>query len=97
MNGDVLRPHRRRGCASRAGRTINSTELPVPNQADDLPTHIAQRRKALTVSELAEILSVSNKQVYALIQQGYIPSYRIGGSIRLDPGTTARWLRERAI
>jgi excisionase family DNA binding protein len=62
----------------------------------DLPSRIERRRKALTVSELAELISLSPKQVYKLVQQGHLPSYRIAGSIRLDPITTAQWLRSQS-
>jgi excisionase family DNA binding protein len=69
---------------------------PQIDTALDLPTLIERRRKALTVSELAELIHLSTKQIYELVGKGYIPSYRIGGSIRFDPKTTADWLRAQA-
>jgi len=62
----------------------------------DLPTRIERRKRALKARDIAEFLNISGKQVYALVQQGRIPSYRIDGAIRFDPATTARWLRSRA-
>jgi len=62
----------------------------------DLPAQLERRKKALTVSELAESLSLSSKQIYALVSKGYIPSYRIAGSIRFDPVRVANWLRSQA-
>ena len=59
----------------------------------DLPAIIQSRQKALTVLELAELLSLCPKQVYALIKRGSLPSYHIASSLRLDPKTTADWLR----
>jgi excisionase family DNA binding protein len=62
----------------------------------DLPTLIERRRKALTVSELADLIHISTRQVYSLIQRGHLPSYRIAGSVRLDPYSTAKWLRSQS-
>jgi len=62
----------------------------------DLPTQLESTRKALTVAELAETLALSTKQIYALVDKGYIPSYRIAGSIRFDPVRIAAWLRGQA-
>jgi excisionase family DNA binding protein len=59
----------------------------------DIPSRIERRRKALTVPELAGIIGISKRQVYALVQRGHIPSYRIAGTVRLDPASIALWLR----
>jgi excisionase family DNA binding protein len=59
----------------------------------DIPTRIERRRKALTVPELASLLGISKRQVYTLVQGGHIPSYRIAGTVRLDPAQVAQWLR----
>jgi excisionase family DNA binding protein len=53
------------------------------------------RRAALTVSEVAGILSVSERQVYKLAASNRIPSFRIGGSVRFDPAAIADWLRQK--
>ena len=62
----------------------------------DLPTRIERWRKALTVTDLAEITSISDKQIYSLIKRGSLPYYRIASSIRFDPKQTANWLRSQA-
>jgi predicted DNA-binding transcriptional regulator AlpA len=36
----------------------------------DLPTRIERWRRALTVTDLAEITSISDKQIYSLIKRG---------------------------
>jgi excisionase family DNA binding protein len=51
--------------------------------------------KALKVSDFAKIMNMSRKAVYTLISDGKIAVFRIGDSIRLDPVTTAEWLRSR--
>jgi excisionase family DNA binding protein len=48
---------------------------------------------ALTVKELAPLLNLSSTSLYNRAREGCIPSYRIGGSVRFDPHTTAEWLR----
>jgi excisionase family DNA binding protein len=55
------------------------------------------RRAALTVSEVAGILSVSERQVYKLAASNRIPSFRIGGSVRFDPAAIADWLRQKML
>ena len=65
-------------------------------EALDLPTQIERRKKALTVSELADLVHLSTKQIYELVSKRSIPSYRIAGSIRFDPKLVADWLRRQA-
>ena len=55
-----------------------------------------KRATALTVSEVAEILNISERQVYKLASLNLIPSFRIGSSIRFDPSQVAHWLRQKA-
>jgi excisionase family DNA binding protein len=52
---------------------------------------------ALTVKELAPILSMSETKLYDMARAGRIPSYRIGGGVRFDPRAVARWLESKAI
>jgi excisionase family DNA binding protein len=56
---------------------------------------VEARRTALTVPELAKMLSLSKVSLYELVKTGRLPAMKIGGSIRLDPKTTAAWLRGR--
>lgn len=65
------------------------------NSIVDLPSHIERRKQALTVDDLAGFTQISTKKLYALVQRGKLPAYRIGSSVRLDPKTTAEWLRSQ--
>jgi excisionase family DNA binding protein len=47
-------------------------------------------RLLLTVSEAAETLGVSRSHLYNLIQQGHLPTIRLGASVRIP----RRWLEE---
>ena len=53
------------------------------------------KARALTVGDIATLLNVSERQVYNLAAERYIPSFRIGGSVRFDPVAIAAWLRQK--
>jgi predicted DNA-binding transcriptional regulator AlpA len=72
------------------------TSTPRGDIALDLPTRIERRRRALKVSELADLVHISGNRLYEMVARGQVPSYRIAGSIRFDPKTTAEWLRAQA-
>ena len=56
---------------------------------------IESRETALTVDELAGLLSASPKTLYKAIRSGRLPAYRVAG-IHLDPAEVAKWLRDRS-
>jgi excisionase family DNA binding protein len=66
-------------------------ELQAVNLADSLDG----RTSALTVSDIAELLNISERQVYKLAAENGIPSFKIGGSVRFDPAAFAAWLRHK--
>jgi predicted DNA-binding transcriptional regulator AlpA len=41
-------------------------------------------------------LTMSPKSIYAWVKQGTLPAVILGASIRFDPATTAKWLRDRS-
>jgi excisionase family DNA binding protein len=49
----------------------------------------------LTVSEVANLLRVSNMTVYRLISSGQLPAARVGKSYRLREEDVDRYLAER--
>lgn len=59
----------------------------------DLADALEQRATALTVSDVASLLNISERQVYKPAADGRIPSFKIGNSIRFDPSAIAAWLR----
>src|ERR1017187_484054 len=61
----------------------------------DLADSLEQRTTALTVSAVAELLNISERQVYKLASDGSLPCFRIGGSVRFDPSAFAAWLRQK--
>ena len=50
----------------------------------------------LSAATLAKYLGVDRKSIYAWIAAGTLPAIRLGASIRLDPATTAAWVRTRS-
>ena len=54
----------------------------------------AERQKLLPTSDLAEWLGVSEATVYRLRDRAEdpLPSLKIGGSTRFDPGQVSEWL-----
>jgi excisionase family DNA binding protein len=56
---------------------------------------IEARRSAWTVRELAELLNLGKRSVYDWIDAGKLPAIKMGSVTRLDPKTTAAWLRAR--
>jgi len=61
----------------------------------DLADSLEKRTTALTVSDVAALLNISERQVYKLASDGRIPSFKIGGSVRFDPSAFAQWLRQK--
>ncbi|MEP7027664.1 MAG: helix-turn-helix domain-containing protein [Candidatus Eisenbacteria bacterium] len=49
----------------------------------------------LTVREVASILRVNYRDVYALANRGELPCVRIGRRVRFLPGDIARWVEAR--
>ena len=60
-----------------------------------LADSLDRKTSALTVSDVAELLNISQRQVYKLVAEHRIPCFKIGGSIRFDPFAVALWLRQK--
>jgi len=56
---------------------------------------IESQSSLLTVEELGEYISISPKTLYRYIKNRKLPAIHIHGNIRLNPHTTAEWLRSR--
>jgi excisionase family DNA binding protein len=57
---------------------------------------LEKRTGAMKVGEVAKVLGVSPQQIYKMAASGSIPSLRISGAIRFDPGEVADWLKKEA-
>lgn len=57
---------------------------------------VEDKKEALRVAEIAQILDVSIKKIYRMVAKGQIPSLKISSSIRFDPHDIAAWLRSQS-
>jgi excisionase family DNA binding protein len=55
------------------------------------------RHSAITVPELAAMLSISTRQIYKLAASNRIPNFKIGSSVRFDPAAVQKWLEEKEV
>jgi excisionase family DNA binding protein len=94
---------------SRYARSLKQSKHPIANSGDlenrpfrpgvnmKLADFLEKRTTALTVSDAAEVLNISVRQVYSLVASNKIPHIKIGGSIRFDPSEFATWVRQNMI
>lgn len=52
--------------------------------------------RVLTVTEVADVLRVTPKTVYALIKRGELPSFRIGRAVRCREDDVERFISDRS-
>jgi excisionase family DNA binding protein len=71
------------------------TTLSLSRTSGGLAGALNGKTKALLVADVAELLNISERQVYNLVAAGSIPFFRIRNSIRFDPGAISRWLGEK--
>jgi excisionase family DNA binding protein len=67
----------------------------VNNKTGGLTDCLEGRKHALVVTDIAELLSISERKVYILVAEHRIPCFKIGGSIRFDPLAISVWLRQK--
>lgn len=67
----------------------------LDNKAGGLTDCLDGERHALVVTDIAELLSISERQVYKLVAAHRIPCFKIGGLIRFDPLAISAWLRQK--
>src|ERR1700739_3172210 len=80
---------------SSAGSLEQLSRGDVNDKTGGLTDCLDGKRRALVVTDIAELLSISERQVYKLVAAHRIPCFKIGGSIRCDPLAIAVWLRQK--
>jgi excisionase family DNA binding protein len=63
----------------------------------DLPTKIENLDRAVSCTELAELLSVNRATVFRWVSNGVLPSFRVAGTVRLDCRVVAAYLRAHEV
>ena len=56
---------------------------------------VREKQEALRVRDLAQLLGVSQQQIYKMAASGEIPSFKVANAVRFDPHETAEWLKEK--
>jgi len=56
---------------------------------------IREKQEALRVRDLAQLLGVSQQQIYKMAANGEIPSFKVANAVRFDPHEIAVWLTEK--
>ena len=74
-------------------------ELIIDIQAagESVVESIRSRQTAMGAEDLAGILGLSRKHILKLAKAQRMPSYRLGGAVRFDPGRIADWLESRSV
>jgi excisionase family DNA binding protein len=75
----------------------NKLLFSIVNGGNPMIELLKQRKSALTVREVAEILSLSEREIYKLAASNRIPHFRIGASVRFDSESLVGWLESRML
>ena len=71
------------------------------SEASTQPTSIEGRirsfGRALTIAELADILSIAPLTLFRWCKAKRVPHYRLGKTVRFSPHTTLLWLEQREV
>jgi excisionase family DNA binding protein len=68
-----------------------------------LPQHRAVHSKVgslhtpIKIDIAAELLGLHPQTLYKWTRQGELPSVKMGGAVRIDPGQLAKWVKERQL
>ena len=57
----------------------------------------ADRIGLLSASELATLLNISPKTVYAYVSKGLIPAIKIESNVRFSPQEIRHWLQKKSV
>jgi excisionase family DNA binding protein len=67
-----------------------------PTAEISLASYIGSLRRALTVKQVAELLSLSSRTVQQWAKVGRLPAIRHGSLTRFDPLALAEWVRDNS-
>lgn len=70
--------------------------VPTRAEVSDVFERLAQCQNFLTAKDVAQLLAVSPKTIYAYVARNMIPHYKIEASVRFRPKDLVEWLRRHA-
>jgi excisionase family DNA binding protein len=75
-------------------RRIRTSSSPARDMSTERPFG---GDRLLTVSEVADLMRVSNMTVYRLIKSGQLPAVRVGKNYRIRESDVGTYLSERSV
>ncbi len=92
-----LPPEEVRGCFVKvlAFLTGLATRLPTTGSVTNARASDLAEMEFLTVGEVAEKLTLTEQNVYALLRRGDLPALRVGKHWRIDEGDLRLWIAKR--
>ena len=76
-------------------KQIPEVEKPLNEKRLTLIEQIEAKTSAFELREFAVMYGIAYPTAWDLAKSGRLPATKVGSSWRLDPATTAQWLRER--
>lgn len=78
-----------------ARKKNNQRAVEMPTEGMTIVEQIAAKRSAFSLKEFAKLVGIDYNTAYDMTRDGRLPVMRVGSALRLDPKTTADWLRRR--
>ena len=69
----------------------------IPRAEPDVFEYLKQADRLLTTQDLARLLSIHPKTIYAYVRRRRIPHYKIEANVRFRGPEIAEWLRRRGV
>jgi excisionase family DNA binding protein len=80
------------------GEPVDQTKAEdLPRTEPDVIDYLKQADRLLTTQDLALLLSIHPKTVYAYVRRRRIPHYKIEANVRFRGPEIAEWLRRRGV
>ena len=80
------------------GEPVDQTKAEaLPRTEPDVIDYLKQADRLLTTQDLALLLSIHPKTVYAYVRRRRIPHYKIEANVRFRGPEIAEWLRRLAV
>ena len=80
------------------GEPVDQTKAEaLPRTEPDVIDYLKQADRLLTTQDLARLLSIHPKTVYAYVRRRRIPHYKIEANVRFRGPEIAEWLRRHGV
>jgi excisionase family DNA binding protein len=62
---------------------------------DQYSVGVRQSRRWVTVAEVAEMLSITKREIYYMVEAGELPGVKIGRAVRIPLGSLEEWIADK--